>query len=384
MTIPYIGGGLSHLLPLLSFHHNYIRQNNKIENYFLVGDIVKSIFRRNRIKTLKSDYNIDSIIEDNVGTSSRAKKIRNIEILELNKLKPDLLLEDFCYNSPILSKKYNIPRISIQRTGMFRSVDNEDRMAEHRHSLFSGLNDCFGNEQFNQSSISEELTLDSYTKADIKIIPGIPSIESLPKHLNGDKSYFYCGPLLVKDKPSPTFLSSFQNYMVNNQGKRKAYITTGLVDQTDIKKYCEILLKNDFSIITNHDFGQWRSNRIFYKKIIPLNYLFKFIDLVIHHCGSGMYHYPILYGLPSITIGTRCYDREDIAQRLESLNISKHVPHVLDNKNYLETFQENLNLFFKDKLVDYKSINSLKKEILETKASFKMSEVLEQLNTDRE
>jgi hypothetical protein len=38
LTIPYIAGGDSHLIPLYVLHQRYIRRMGSINNYFLLAD----------------------------------------------------------------------------------------------------------------------------------------------------------------------------------------------------------------------------------------------------------------------------------------------------------------------------------------------------------
>lgn len=109
---------------------------------------------------------------------------------------------------------------------------------------------------------------------------------------------------------------------------------------------------------------------------MPVDYICSQSDLIIHHCGSGMYHIPILNEKPSITIGTQCFDREIIASRLAELGISKHTPSRIDNINYLKIFNSNLDLFESESLTNMKRIKELKNEIIKVKSNFNLSAVL--------
>lgn len=100
-------------------------------------------------------------------------------------------------------------------------------------------------------------------------------------------------------------------------------------------------------------------------------------NLVIHQCGSGICHYPIMNRVPSLTIGTLCYDREDIAQRLQELGVSGHIPHPDDNADYWNIFLEMMNRFEKDTLIDYDMMDKLQTEIDDTMLNFQMEEVIQ-------
>jgi len=90
-----------------------------------------------------------------------------------------------------------------------------------------------------------------------------------------------------------------------------------------------------------------------------------------------MYHYPIMNRTPFLTIGTQCYDREDVAQKLQELGVSGHIPHPDDNPNYWNVFLEMMDKFEKNALTDYDMMDKLRIEIKETMLNFKMEEVIQ-------
>lgn len=81
--------------------------------------------------------------------------------------------------------------------------------------------------------------------------------------------------------------------------------------------------------------------------------------------------------VPSLTIGTQCYDREDIAQRLQELGVSGHIPHPDDNPNYWIIFLEMMNRFEKNTLTDYDMAYRLRIEINETMSNFLIGKVIQ-------
>ena len=401
LTIPYVVGGASHLIPLMVLNNNYIKSIPSVDNYFLIPKEKHQMLNAFGMKTAPFDYNIPpfavadikknmekGLAQEFVQSIDRFKKyFIDLESKAYAAIKPDVLIEDCSSSTLQLEKKYGTPRISIQRTGMFRSLPREYRNPNHVHSLETGfsMNNVVNqnipdketlelNNQTNQSILAN---YDDYLNATAKLIPGIPSIEVLPADIPNRSSYFYSGPLLIKDRPGKQSKEALERFWEENKTKRKVYITTGLVDTSNILPFIQLLLDRNFAIITNHTLEEFENPAIFSKKILPLNYLCSKVDLVIHHCGSGMYHYPILNSKPSITIGTQCFDREDVAIRLEHLGISKHTPHPMDNSHYLTIFEDNLKHFEQKTLCDISQLETLKKEILHTNASFKFKNLLQ-------
>src|SRR5690606_22196169 len=146
-----------------------------------------------------------------------------------------------------------------------------------------------------------------------------------------------------------------------------------------IEELITILLGKDYALITTvkTPVPDDAVERVFVNKFLPLNLICSNVDLVIHQCGSGIYNYPILNNVASITIGTRCYDREDVALRLEELGISKHIPHPEDNPNYLEIFKQSIELFENNKLCDYKVMEKLRTEMYNTMLEFDITQVID-------
>ena len=219
-----------------------------------------------------------------------------------------------------------------------------------------------------------------YLYSKTKLIPGIPSIEILPEDIEGRDSYFYTGPLTVEDNPSEKLQQELQEFTAANKDNKTVFITTGLVDSTSIEDMIKVILKKGYSIITTASSlsETIRKNPCVYvNRFLPLNYICTIVDLVVHQCGSGMYHYPILNEKPTITIGTQCYDREDVAIRLEQLGVSKHTPHPKDDANYLEIFKQHISSFENKQLCDFNRLNELREEIYNTMLNFDMKKVID-------
>ncbi|RYC66998.1 glycosyltransferase [Spirosoma sordidisoli] len=385
LTIPYFAGGLSHLIPLYVLQQKYLRKNSEIENHFLVDSNSQKFLMMQGISCVPINYSF----EDNLSILNESLIIKNyvmgIEREAYCIVKPSLVIEDTSFLTPLIAEKNNLPRISIQRTGIFRSIDKRYRNASHMHSLEKGSNSYKPGDV--NSNSSELITysnpdfrfLQQYAKPKAKIIPGIPAIERLPEDIEDKESYFYSGPLLVLDKPSKNLTIRLREFLNNNEKKPIVFITTGTVDKTPIEKFIEFFVKRNYAVITTCScvVNETYARQIFYNKFLPLHHICGLSDLVIHQCGSGMYHYPIMNGVPSLTIGTQCYDREDIAIRLQELGVSGHVPHPDDNPNYWTIFLELINRFESDTLTDYDVMKKLQSEIASTMTNFEMGKVIQ-------
>lgn len=380
LTIPYIAGGLSHLIPLYVLQQKYVR-NTGIKNHFLVNNNSQKFLTTQGIDCVPINY----IFEEDLLKSNNSLKIKedviNMEKEAFDMVKPSLIIEDTSFFTPLIAEKNQIPRISIQRTGIFRSIDKRYRNNKHIHSLEKGNittpenpgNSVTTHEDFNSPLLQQ------YAKPKAKIIPGIPTIERLPENIENRDSYFYSGPLLVMDKPSQNLSARLDKFLDNNKHKPIVFITTGTIDKTSIENFIEFFVKRHYAVITTSDceINKTYEKEIFYNKLLPLNYICGISNLVIHQCGSGIYHYPIMNRVPSLTISTQCYDREDIALRLQELGVSGHIPHPDDNPDYWNVFLELIDRFDKNTLIDNHMVNKLRIEIEETMSSFKMENVIE-------
>lgn len=384
LTIPVLTGGASHLIPLYVLHQRYFRRMG-VNNYFLVDKKYHSELSEQNINVVDLDYSI-SVEDMKTTTASIKSKIKKIEVDAFKITKPDIIIEDCNFNTPLISEKLNIPRISIHRTGFFRSQPINHRNQNHMHSLEKGENDKkFADISFilhkkDRSILKNKKTdldfIKNYLNSKVKLIPGIPSIEILPSNIKNRDSYFYTGPLIVEDNPSSKLKEDLEIFFSNTMNSKRVFISTGLIDNCNIDEFVNELLNKNYAVISTNKINSIPNKKVFYNPYLPLNYICNRVDLVIHHCGSGMYHYPILNEKPSITIGTQCYDREDVAIRLEQLKVSKHVPHPKDDKNYLNIFKNCITSFENRTLCDFQKLSNLKNEIHETMVNFNMDEVI--------
>lgn len=383
LTIPYIAGGLSHFIPLYVLQQRYLRGNIGVRNQFLVNSNIQRFLTMQGVQCVPIDY----VFEEDPLISNNILRMREC-VIEMekeayNKVKPSLIIEDNSFLSPLIAEKNNIPRISIQRTGAFRSIDKRYRNTNHIHSMQKGpYNERSAFVPTWATTLSDDPDLyfwQQYAKPKVKIIPGISTIECLPENIEDRDSYFYSGPLLVMDKPSKDLSNRLDEFVTSNEQKSIVFITTGTIDRTPIERFIEFFVKRNYAVITTCDcaINEAYKQEVFYNRLLPLNYICGISDLVIHQCGSGMYHYPIMNRVPSLTIGTLCYDREDVALRLQELGVSGHIPHPDDNSEYWPIFLEMVKRFEDNTLVDFDIMDKLRLEINETGANFRMEKVIE-------
>lgn len=386
LTIPYITGGISHLIPLYVLQQKYLRSIIEVKNHFLVNNNSQIFLKMYGLECVPIDYIFDISLVLSKDFSKINEKVVELEKEAYRIVKPSLIIEDTASLTPLIAEKNDIPRISIQRTGIFRSISKHKRNAKHVHSFQKGGNNgnsvSLLNSHDPEASLfndSDRCFLQQYAKPKVKIIPGIPTIERLPENIKDRESYFYSGPLIVMDKPSKSLSNRLNEFLNNNKQKPIVFITTGTVDRTPIENFIEFFVKRNYAVITtcNCEINEAYKKEVFYNRLLPLRYTCGISNLVIHQCGSGMYHYPIMNGVPSLSIGTQCYDREDIALRLQELGVSGHIPHPDDNPGYWNVFLELVDEFENNSLIDYDMLDGLRNEINETMSNFEMEKVIQ-------
>ncbi|QZK91027.1 hypothetical protein K5V07_11210 [Flavobacterium sp. CHNK8] len=386
LNIPYFAGGLSHLIPLYVLHHKYLRNNSEINNQFLVSNNLQKILKMQNINCVSLDYFSNDDLLNSNDYPQLVEYLVEKEKEAFSIVKPSLIIEDTSFTSPLIAEKNDIPRISIQRTGFFRSIDKQYRNENHGHSIMKGnsLGDSLNFSNLNNLELpkfddSDLCFFQQYLTPKVKIIPGIPTIERLPENIENRGSYFYSGPLIIMDKPSKNLSIRLEEFLNNNKKKPIVFITTGTIDRTPIENFIEFFVQNNYAVITtcNCEINDAYPKEVFYNKLLPLHYICGISNLVIHQCGSGMYHYPIMNRVPSLTLGTKCYDREDIALRLQELGVSGHIPHPDDDSNYWDIFLKKVNKFEQNTLTDYEMIDRLRVEINEVASNFKMNKVIQ-------
>ncbi len=328
-----ISGGFSHLVPLFVLHQRYFKRMENVDSSFLLSGNLHKQYKQAGINVLPIDFSTMNVSEllTAFGNDKANFERHNQSVRKLNDayslFRPDIIVDSHEPLSTLIAEKNGIPRISISRTGFFRSIDKSLRNPAHIHSsekLDSGTkldssalleprgeNSKRLRKLLQKTSFAEDVNyiLDYLSTAKTKLIPGIPSIELLSDNIDNKNSYFYTGPLLTEDNPSELLLKELNCFFDHHRNRKKVFITTGLIDRDDIDEMTDYLMEKGYAVISTRK--QERiidKERFFYNPFLPLNYICSSVDLVIHQCGSGIYHYPILHQKPAITIGTQCYD----------------------------------------------------------------------------
>ncbi|HEV2147875.1 MAG TPA: hypothetical protein VGR37_10775 [Longimicrobiaceae bacterium] len=385
LFVPWRNGGLSHLIPLVALHR--MLRARSVETAFLLSDDwPKKLGEKNRIlqqldiPVLPIDY---------------CNLIRS-ELRAYREFVPDVVVDDCSLTTGYASKRYGMPRVSIRRTGSFPF--ERPRNAAHRHSMPLAVEQLPDMRPYGFQRPSS-ISLPDLFAGDLNIVPGVPSIEALPDEIQGDPSYVFSGPLVVEDvlicdpgigsaDTSHVDVRDFgplDRFFAENRGRTSVYVTHGLIatPPAEIVQCMRYLLERDCAIVTSirsESLALRGGSRYFYAPYLPLGYVCDRVALAIHHCGNATYHYPILSGVPSITVGTACYDRENIAARLEELGVSRHLPSPVECTEFKACFVEAFEECFEGSGEVYakrkERCGRLREEIEQTVGSFDLHEAL--------
>jgi hypothetical protein len=386
LFVPCVCGVLPHLGPLVALAAQLA--GTRYEPAFLLPAQLHQAARMVDLPVVDINY-------------QRDQGFRN-EMLAYGKFKPDVVVDDLGVTSLLSTKLAQLPRVAIQRTGVFRgAVPN---VSTHRHS--------FGNIDFAKfyqhaaivCNAPSPQNLIEACEADAKIVPGIRSIEVLPPGLSEDPSFFFAGPLIIRDelteafvrctKPTePTMVDKLlREFFHHNQGRRIVFLTLGTnlsLDvnyhsiHTSIRNIIEYMLGSGNAVIASLATVKVSSHvqdMFFNHPFLPMHLICSRVDLMVHHCGSGTYQYQIVHAVPSVCIGSQCYDRDDVALRLDELAVAKYIPSPSEVPEFETRFMEAF-----DSLIDPTSVafsnakcalGLLKAECDRTSAAFNFETVL--------
>ena len=377
LYVPCHEGGSSHHIPLLALHQ--LSHSPSKEMAFLIPRLFHEFFKRNGIPFLDIDY--DGALHS--------------EIAAYKEYHPDVVVDDWSLSTAFATRLMEIPRITIQRISTFPGhvPVNEN----HQHSItidFKRYPDVTHLGLRQPSTLS-----DFFEDADMKIVPGIRSVEVLPETLQSDPTYVYCGPLLGEDyfvgaedgdhanadlRELKDF-SQLESFLDSNRGRKTAYFTFGNVAKANgpIHDCIRYLLERDIAVITNIavDRLDGEQQRLYLRaRYLPMHFVCSQVDLVIHPGSTGAYHYPILHNVRSITIGTQRYDREDASIRLQELGASLHIPAADECEDFYGAFKaavaQCLDPGSPVIAAQQKAVASLKAEVDETALRFDYDDVL--------
>jgi hypothetical protein len=376
LFIPYHSGAISHGIPLLAL--NGMLNVRWAESAFLFPAKAHKAARQMGVKVLDIDHN---------GFRSEMKAYAQF--------RPHVVIDDSSLTTGMATALTGLPRITIQRTGLFPGT--APKRSGHRHSL--GL-DVKQAPDITALGLEQPQNLPDLFKAPVKIVPGIRSLEVLPYELQDDPSYYFSGPLITDDylvnksERTPerendlsncTELDLLSAYFDNQSNRKRVYVTFGTVAHAykEIFECIRYLLNEGIAVVSSvklEGLTPGEKELYCYVNYLPMHYVCSKVDLMVHQCGSGTYHYPILHNVPTITMGTKCYDREDVALRLEELGASVHIASPDETEDFAGKFRGAIEKYF-DHSGEFirekkKNIARLWEEIEQTQAAFNIEAAL--------
>jgi UDP:flavonoid glycosyltransferase YjiC (YdhE family) len=352
LLVPCATGSRSHQIPLLALARRFrAAMDSKLQIMFLLPNRDKPTDDQDSSARSAARQHfdfIDAVIwpEDYYGSPER---LAQMELKVYREFAPDIVIDDFNEATTLAMQSWRIPRISIQRTGIFPSV--LVRNPAHCHSALKSWIRVLDHPRIPiitraaiYSRIKRYLEPDYFFRcfeADSKLIPGIPGIECLPPSLQGDSSYDFCGPLIL-ETPESQF-PGLEEFFDQNRDRKIIFVSVGLFQRPGlaIRRCIAQLIREGTAVISTFppaELDDQCGSRSFVRSFLPLDRVCSEVDLVVHQCGSGIYHYPLLHRKASVTIGTQCYDREDVARILEARRLSVHIPAPEECTEFEEQF----------------------------------------------
>lgn len=382
LFIPY-GGSISHSIPLIALSRMLDKEDFKTS--FLLPRGKHQLAARLGLNVIDIDYL--STWQNSFRTELRAYKL----------FSPDVVVDDTNSTTGLTTAFVKLPRVTIQRTGLFPGSVPCDPGYE-----FSIKFDMKQVPDMTFMGLPQPQKFSDFFNADYKIVPGIPSIEQLPPSLSSDSTYFFSGPLLLEDDLTEQVvdlsarangahsaegtLAALDRFFAEHAQRRKIYITFGTVAQAgpQILSCMRRLIRQKTAVVTSipvEGLSAEEQKYCFYAPYLPMNYVCKNVDLMIHQCGSGTYHYPIIHRLPTITIGTRTYDRDGVARCLQKLGVSIHLKAPEELADFEEEFQSAIEQCYESNgaLVAKarQRMAALNEEISRTAADFNLASILQ-------
>ncbi|MCP4150221.1 MAG: hypothetical protein GY757_20910 [bacterium] len=342
LFIPYNGGVVPHGIPLIALKNKLHR--SEFETAFLFPSKYHRMGKAIGLNVLDIDHA--------VGTNDF-----RTEMFAYGNFKPDIVVDDASPSTYFASRFEGIPRVAVRRTGMF--TGGVPRNKDHKFTINFRIDDY---KPYEQLGLPVPQTWEGLFEGDISLVPGIKSVEVFPQSLRNSPTHVFAGPLVVEDQILETVNASLRDtemsgasqgfpeieafFELNKAGNRPVvYITFGNVAEPTpaVVESLQYLLDNGMAVITNiylENVAKHQQELYYYASFLPMHLVCSRADFMIHHCGSGTYQYAILYRLPTITIGTGFYDREDVAMRLEELGVNRHLPGSAEADDFCRAFKE--------------------------------------------
>lgn len=385
LFVPGHRGGVAHRLPLLALSRRL--KETSCETAFLIHPW------HHKMVTLHGEHVLDHPYEGTLRS----------ELAAYAKFRPDVVVDDFNFMTRFATAFSGIPRVTVQRTGMFPGY--VPRHPGQHHSAGLVPQRAHSVEMYPDVTAlgqRQPKVLSDFFEADVKIVPGIRTIEVLPEAVSNDPSYRYSGPLLSDDllmhheglarlrwEPSGSDLNEFrafgllEKFFDLHRDRKKVWVTCGTVARpaVDLCAGVRALLNGGIAVVSSVriDGLTDRQEALYYlAEHLPLHLVCSRVDVAVHHCGNGTYHYPLLHEIPSVTVGTGCYDRDDVALRLQELGAATHVPPPDACEDFAGRFTQAVAAYLEDgrARAARTSLAALRAEIDQTVAAFNCENVV--------
>jgi hypothetical protein len=171
-----LNGEFSHCIPLIALSR--MLDKAAFKTAFLLPRQLRQLAAKFGLNTIAIHYRSDP-----------HQAFRN-ELRAYGLFSPDVVIDDFNMITGLTTAFVNLPRVTIQRTGMFPGSVLCD--PNYKLSMKSDLNWA---PDVTFIGLPQPQRISDFFNAKCKIVPGIPSIEQLPPSLSYDPTYFFSGPL---------------------------------------------------------------------------------------------------------------------------------------------------------------------------------------------
>lgn len=374
LFIPHPMGGISHLIPLVRL---YTQLDRKVESAFFLSEPMK----QQQGALLKRAFGL------NLLRASHAYTISS-ELAAYAEFNPSIVIDDTNLVTAYARQIKPLPRVTILRTGVFPNMPPKN--AAHTHSMGHTVEQMasvtpYGFETYRNFG--------DFFQAEARVIPGIRSVEVVDDSLKNDPRCHFSGPLILNDMDVVP-RQPLEMFFRRNGDRKKVYLTYGVTQGRDapaaVVEGIRYMLEKGVAVVSNVEAGRASllaafPNTYFNAQYLPMHYVCSNVDVVFHHCGSGAYQYPLLHGRFSVTLGTRKYDREDVALRLQELGVARHIASPLENQEFGQEFRACVDRYVIDEDYDRAAVRTklrgLQEEIERTQKEFDLMQVLESVST---
>ncbi|GAA4331939.1 hypothetical protein GCM10023149_37990 [Mucilaginibacter gynuensis] len=331
----------SHIIPLIALAKKLNKDN--FDTAFLLPKAFHAYVRAFKFNVL----DIDKKAEDRTTP----------EMIAFSKFKPNVVVDDLSYTTAFSTRFGQIPRISVVRRGV---IPHEINTPGYKHSS-KAIQFLESIEKLNLPSLGmwTPKSIADLFIGDVNIIPSSASIEELPEQLKQDTSYVYSGALTLADDALMGNLTLLGAQYEDNRAKVEAFVNThadrpivyfthGLTEPTEITNKAQFIIKSllnkGVAVITNFEdnsgISEEQRKLIFAAPVLPMQFICSHVNLMIHHCGSGTYNYQVLHEVPAIILGSRCYDRDDVAKQLNKKNAAVFISADLSDDLWYAKFEK--------------------------------------------